>query len=176
MNIKIQGKGPDVSEYLRGVVEKKAGKLQRYFKPETQMNVMLTIEKARHIAEVTVIADGIVLRCEEVTGDMYSSIDAALKKMERQIRKHRTKLERRLHTGAFQEESVYDQEAFDDAEPKLIRKKQFAVKPMDVEEAMLQMDLIGHDFFIFCNVATNEVNVLYKRQDGNYGLIEPEIE
>ena len=177
MNIKIQGKGIEVSEYLRETVEKKAKKLDRYFKPQTQMNVMLSIEKLRQIAEVTIICDGLVLRCEEATGDMYASIDASLKKLERQMRKHRTKLERRLHTGAFDEGAVYDDHAEAEAkEPKLIRSKRFTVKPMDMDEAMLQMELVGHDFFVFRNAVTGEVNVLYKRKDGDLGLIEPDIE
>lgn len=176
MNIKIQGKGIEVSEYLKETVEKKAKKLDRYFKPQTQMNVMLSIEKLRQIAEVTIICDGLVLRCEEATGDMYASIDASLKKLERQMRKHRTKLERRLHTGAFDEGSVYEQAETDAKEPKLIRSKRFTVKPMDMDEAMLQMELVGHDFFVFRNAVTGEVNVLYKRKDGDLGLIEPDIE
>lgn len=176
MNIKIQGKGIEVSEYLKETVEKKAKKLDRYFKPQTQMNVMLSIEKLRQIAEVTIICDGLVLRCEEATGDMYASIDASLKKLERQMRKHRTKLERRLHTGAFDEGAVYEQAETDAKEPKLIRSKRFTVKPMDIDEAMLQMELVGHDFFVFRNAVTGEVNVLYKRKDGDLGLIEPDIE
>ena len=176
MNIKIQGKGIEVSEYLKETVEKKAKKLDKYFKPHTQMNVMLSIEKLRQIAEVTIICDGLVLRCEEATGDMYASIDASLKKLERQMRKHRTKLERRLHASAFDDKSVYAQPDDIEEEPKLIRSKRFTVKPMDIDEAMLQMELIGHDFFVFRNAETGDVNVLYKRRDGNFGLIEPDAE
>jgi len=175
MKIKITGKGMNVSDYLRGVVLKKAEKLGRYFKPATEMGVMLTIEKNRHIAEVTVPIDGILLRTEEASGDMYSSIDAVLKKLERQIRKHRTKLERRLHEDAFkQEAAVYEHTDEDAQSPKLVRSKKFSIKPMDVEEAMMQMELIGHSFFVFKNAETNDVNVLYLRNDGNYGLIEPD--
>ena len=176
MNINIQGKGIEVSDYLKEMVEKKAKKLDRYFKPQTQMNVMLSIEKLRQIAEITIICDGLVLRCEESTGDMYASIDAALKKLERQMRKHRTKLERKLHTGAFDEDTVYDIDSTESTDPQVIRNKHFSVKPMDIDEAILQLQLIGHDFFVFRNSATNEVNVLYKRHDGNLGLIEPDAE
>jgi ribosomal subunit interface protein len=178
MKIKITGKGMNISDYLKGVVLKKAEKLGRYFKPDTEMSVMLTIEKNRHIAEVTVPVDGILLRTEEATGDMYSSVDAVLKKLERKIRKHRTRLERRLRDDAFASPAtVYeDEEAVEDEMvPKLVRSKRFSIKPMDVEEAMMQMELIGHDFFVFRNAQTNEVNVLYVRNDGNYGLIEPDI-
>ena len=176
MKINIQGKGIEVSDYLKDMVAKKAKKLDRYFKPQTQMNVMLSIEKLRQIAEITIICDGLVLRCEESTGDMYASIDAALKKLERQMRKHRTKLEKRLHTGAFEEEAVYDIDTEESDVPEVIRSKHFTVKPMDTDEAALQMQLVGHDFFVFRNSKTNEVNVLYKRHDGNLGLIEPDPE
>ncbi len=176
MKIKITGKGMNVSDYLRGVVLKKAEKLGRYFKPDAEMSVMLTIEKNRHIAEVTVPVDGILLRTEEATGDMYSSVDAVLKKLERKIRKHRTRLERRLHEDAFATDAaVYEDEGEDDMVPRLVRSKKFSIKPMDVEEAMMQMELIGHSFFVFRNAETNNVNVLYVRNDGNYGLIEPDI-
>jgi putative sigma-54 modulation protein len=176
MKIKITGKGMNASDYLRGVVLKKAEKLGRYFKPETEMSVMLTIEKNRQIAEVTVPIDGILLRTEEATGDMYSSIDAMLKKLERKIRKHRTKLERRLHEDAFKHEAaVYEHLEEEEDTPRLVRNKKFSMKPMDIEEAMMQMELIGHSFFVFKNAETNDVNVLYLRTDGNYGLIEPDI-
>ena len=176
MKINIQGKGIEVSDYLKDMVAKKAKKLDRYFKPQTQMNVMLSIEKLRQIAEITIICDGLVLRCEESTGDMYASIDAALKKLERQMRKHRTKLEKRLHTGAFEEAAVYDIDTEESDVPQVIRSKRFTVKPMDTDEAALQMQLVGHDFFVFRNSKTNEVDVLYKRHDGNLGLIEPDVE
>ena len=128
MKINIQGKGIEVSDYLKDMVAKKAKKLDRYFKPQTQMNVMLSIEKLRQIAEITIICDGLVLRCEESTGDMYASIDAALKKLERQMRKHRTKLEKRLHTGAFDEETVYDIDTEESDVPEVIRSKHFTPK------------------------------------------------
>ena len=175
MKIKITGKGMNVSDYLRGVVQKKAEKLGRYFKPETEMTVTLSIEKNRHIAEVTVPVDGILLRTEEATGDMYSSIDAMLKKLERQIRKHRTRLGRRLHEDAFATEAaVYEDVDVEEVAPILVRSKKFSIKPMDVEEAMMQMELIGHSFFVFRNAESGEVNVLYARNDGNVGLIEPD--
>jgi putative sigma-54 modulation protein len=176
MKIKITGKGMNISDYLKGVVLKKAEKLGRYFKPEAEMSVMLTIQKNRHIAEVTVPVDGILLRTEEATGDMYSSVDAVLKKLERKIRKHRTRLERRLHEDAFASDTaVYEDSDEEEMIPKLVRSKKFSVKPMDVDEAMMQMELIGHSFFVFRNAETNDVNVLYVRNDGNYGLIEPDL-
>jgi len=178
MRITISGKGMEVSEYLRDTVEKKAGKLKRYFKPGTDVHVTLSIEKSRHIAEVTVQIDGVVLRSEEITGDMYSSIDIALKKLERQIRKHRTKLEKRLRSDAFKVETPSYGLDVDDFEneikPEVVRVKRFIVKPMDVGEAQMQLELLGHSFFVFTNSKTNEINVIYRRKDGNYGLIEPD--
>lgn len=178
MRLKITGKGMNVSAYLEGLVEKKAKKLDRYFKPETDVLVTLSIERSRHIAEVTVPFDGIVLRTEEVSGDMYNSIDAALKKLERQIRRHRTRLEKKLHENAYEYDApIYDSEEMEDEpEAKLVRRKHFPVKPMDVEEAEMQMDLLGHSFFVFVNAETGDVNVLYRRKDGDLGLIEPEFE
>lgn len=176
MNVIISGKNMEVSDYLREVVDKRAHKLEHYFKPGTEMHVTLSIEKSRHIAEVTVLFDGIVLRGEEATGDMYSSIDVVLKKLERQMRKHRTKLEKRLHEGAFNADTVYDyyeDESAEDDEPQIVRNKKFVARPMDTEDAVMQMELLGHSFFVFRNMHNNEVNVLYKRADGNYGLIEP---
>ena len=176
MNINISGKNITVSDYLRRVTGKKARKLERYFKPDTEMQVTLSIEKSRHIAEITVVAEGVVLRAEEATGDLYSSIDVALKQLERQMRKHRTKLAKRLHEEAFSEDTVYDyyDEAFDEDEPQIVRNKKFALRPMTEEDAAVQLELLGHNFYVFRNAYSNEVNVIYKRADGNYGLIEPE--
>lgn len=180
MRLSVIGKGMEVSNYLKDLVEKKARKLDRYFKPDTEVNVALSIEKSRHICEVTVPFDGAVLRTEEISGDMYSSIDAALKKLERQIRRHRTKLEKRLHDGVYEnfDSPVYvDVDEEDDMpEAEVVRRKRFPAKPMLLDEAELQMELLGHDFFVFVNGETGDVNVLYRRNDGNLGLIEPDFE
>lgn len=186
MKVNISGKNMDVSDYLRDIVAKKTRKIERYFKPEAEMQVRLSIEKSRHIAEVTIVADGVVLRGEEATGDMYSSIDAVLKKIERQMRKYRTKLSKRLREDAFRER---EQEAFDKEvdseiaevteeeeeynEPQIVRNKKFVAKPMEVEDAVVQMELLGHSFFVYRNPQTSEVNVVYRRADGHYGVIEP---
>lgn len=177
MRLSVTGKGMEVSEYLDGLVNKKAKKLDRYFKADTEVHVMLAIEKSRHICEVTVPFDGVLLRTEEVSGDMYNSIDAALKKLERQIRRHRTKLEKRLHESAYDYDTpVYEDVDEDFEEAKLVRRKQFPVKPMHLEEAEMQMELLGHSFFVFVDADSNEVNVLYKRKDGDLGLLEPDYE
>ncbi len=173
MNIDIQGKGMDVSNYLTGIVEKKVGKLRKYFKPETIAHVTLCIERSRHIAEVTIPFDGIVLRAEETSSDMYASIDGCLKKLEHQIVKHRTKLEKKLHHDAFKEEEMLFHDAFvEEDDVKLVKTKKISVKPMSLDEATMQMELVGHSFFVYRDADYDEINVIYKRKDGNIGLIE----
>ena len=176
MRISITGKNIAVSDYLNDLVNKKVGKLERYFPQEAEVFVTLSVEKNRHIVEVTIPYDGGVIRGEEITGDMYASIDNVLDKLEKQIIRHRTKLEKCLRSGAFREmEPALSME--DEAEeegPSIVRVKRFAIKPMSEEEAMLQIEMVGHSFYVFLNSDTNQMNVLYKRKDGNYGLIEPE--
>lgn len=176
MDILISGKNMEVSDYLRGLVEKKAGKLKKYFKPETQVQVTLSIEKSRHIAEITIPFDGIVMRGEEASTDMYASIDGALKKIEHQIMKHKTKLAKRLHKDAFNEKELLFSDSYVEEElPKLVKIKHFNIKPMSVEEAVMQIQLLGHSFFVFRNAEKNDaINIIYVRKDGNIGLIDPE--
>lgn len=171
MRISIVGKNIEVSDYLKSLAEKKVSKLERYFKPDTEIIVTMSVEKNRHIVEVTVPFDGIMVRGEEVTGDMYASIDNVLDKLEKQIVRHRTKLEKRLRTDAFIND-VQDLEE-EPQERRVVRVKRFSIKPMSVEEAVMQMELLGHSFFVFTNAQSNEVNVLYMRKDGDLGLIEP---
>ena len=174
MKITITGKNIEISEYLEALVEKKARKLERYFRPGTQVQVTLSVEKNRHIAEVTIPFEGIVVRGEEVTGDMYASIDNVLDKLEKQIHKHRTKLDKKLKEGAFLQERPEFSEKFEEtAERRIVRTKRIAIKPMSVDEAAMQMELLGHSFFVFTNADSSETNVLYMRKDGNLGLIEP---
>ena len=177
MRISITGKNLEISDYLRDLVEKKVGKLERYFPQDTEVQVTLSVEKSRHIVEVTIPFDGGVIRGEEVTGDMYASIDNVLDKLEKQIIRHRTKLEKSLRTGAFKYDEPVYATSFEEVEeegPRIVRVKRFNIKPMSEEEAMLQIEMIGHSFYVFINSDTNLMNVLYKRKDGNYGLIEPE--
>jgi putative sigma-54 modulation protein len=174
MKITITGKNIALTNALKETVEKKIGKLDRYFGPEVECHVTLSVQKTRQIIEVTIPFDGIILRGEESTQDMYMSIDNVVDKLEKQILRHKTKLEKRVHeegTLRFMNmPSDYDEED----EKKVVKTKRFAVKPMDVEEAILQMEMLGHSFFVFRDAHTNDVNVIYKRKDGNYGLIEPE--
>jgi len=175
MRISITGKNLEISDYLNDLVNKKVRKLERFFPQDQDVFVTLSVEKNRHIVEVTIPYDGGVIRGEEFTGDMYASIDNVLDKLEKQILRHRTKLEKCLHSAAFKDMELA--EAEDEAEdegPRIVRVKRFAIKPMDEEEAMMQIELVGHSFYVFLNSDTNQLNVLYKRKDGNYGLIEPE--
>ena len=175
MRVIITGKGMDVSNYLKDMVTKKVNKLQRYFGEDTEAHITMSIQKSRHIVEVTIPFDGIVLRGEEATGDMYASIDGVLSKLEKQIHKHRTALKKRLHEGAFsKEEYEFQDDIIDERIPAIVRTKRFVVKPMNIEEAQMQMELLGHQFFVFRNAKTDEINVLYKRWDGDLGLIEPD--
>jgi putative sigma-54 modulation protein len=174
MNVKIFGKNISVTDNLRDTVEKKISKLDKFFFKDVEVNVVLSVEKLRQIIEITVPFAGTVIRAEEVTDDMYSSIDSAVDAMERQIRKHKTKLQSKKHgqnTIRFENIEPLD---IEEEDVKIVKTKRFAVKPMSVEEAALQMDLVNHNFYVFLNADTEEVNVVYKRKDNNVGLIEPE--
>ncbi len=178
MRTVITGKHMDVSQALNDRVDKKLKKLDKYFGSSTEAHVFMHVEKGRHIMETTIVYDGITFRAEESADNMFKSIDSVLKKIEKQIRHHRSKLEKRLKTGAFSGDSPNEAEddGVDEELPvsELVKTKRFPVKPIDVEEAKLQMQLIGHNFYVFTNSDTEQVNVLYKRKDGNFGLIEPE--
>lgn len=177
LKINVRGKNVTVTDALREHVHKKLSKTERYFYTEPEATVALGVQRDRHIAEITLSINGMLLRAETATNDMYASIDAAVDKIERQIRKFKTRINRRSRRADGEKPLValLDNEADeqDEPEPRIIRRKQFVMKPMDVEEAILQMNLLGHDFFVFRNADTNEISVVYKRQDGNYGLIEP---
>lgn len=174
MKIMVSGKNIQVSPTIKSHIEKKVGKLARYFQPGTEAQVTLSAEHYRQIVEVTIPFDGAVLRAEESTDDMLTSIDRVLEKLEHQIHKHRTKLEKRFRSGAFADkELLFSDQSPEEDTAEVVRVKRFAVKPMSVAEAQLQIELLGHDFFVFLNADTEEVNVMYRRKDGNYGLIEP---
>ena len=172
MRISISGKNLEVSSYMREVAEKKLSKLDRYFPQDTEAQVTLSIEKNRHIVEVTIPHEGRIIRGEEVSSDMYASLDNIVEKLEKQIVHNRTRLAKGLRQDAFRDLPV---EEYDDEEegPQIVRVKQFSVKPMNEEEAMLQLELLGHAFYVFRDADTGDIKVLYKRKDGNFGLIEP---
>lgn len=171
MRISISGKNLEISSYMREVAEKKLAKLDRYFPQDTEAQVTLSVEKSRHIVEVTIPHGGRLIRAEEISTDMYASLDNVLDKLEKQIVHNRTRLEKGLRQDAFADLPLEEED--DEESPRIVRYKEFPFKPMSEEEAMLQIELLGHAFFVFENAETGDVNVLYRRKDGNFGLIEP---
>ncbi|HHW06286.1 MAG TPA: ribosome-associated translation inhibitor RaiA [Clostridia bacterium] len=174
MRISVRGKNIEVTDALRQQAEKKLSKLDRYLDPETEAQVTFSIERESHVVEVTIRLNGYILRGEEATADMYASIDLVIDKLERQIRKYKTKLARKVKNPGLKELAAQFSDEVEE-EPKVLRTKRFPIKPMAVEEAIMQMNMLGHSFFVFSNAETEEVNVVYRRKDGNYGLIEPEV-
>jgi len=174
MSITVRGKNIEITPALKDYVVKRVSKITKYFGSLGEITAILTVEKSRHIIELTVPINGMMLRGEEDTADMYTSIDLVVDKIEKQIEKYKTKIARRIKGNNFKGELVAASMPEDD-ETKVVKTKRFAVKPMDLEEAILQMNLINHDFFVFTNSDSQEANVLYRRKDGNYGLIEPEF-
>ena len=177
MKFTFTEKKVEVSGHLHDYAEKKIGKLDRFFKIESEAFVTFSIEKGRHKVEVTINNNGIFYRVTETTSDMYASIDSAVAAIESQIRKNKTRLSKRLRDGAFEREvkpSVsFMPEDEDEKEFLITRTKQFPLKPMTPEEAILQMNLLSHEFFVFKNHENRDAfTVLYRRKDGNYGLIE----
>ncbi|MBP2651828.1 MAG: yvyD [Firmicutes bacterium] len=176
MAMTVRGKNIEVTPALKDYVEKRIGKITKHFETLNDIIVILTVEKGRHIVEVTVPVNGMLLRGEESTTDMYASIDLVIDKLEKQIEKYKTKLTRKLrNSGVLKGEVASSGHDLEVDEFKIVKTKRFAVKPMTTEEAIMQMNLINHDFFVFTNAETEDVNVLYRRKDGNYGLIEPEF-
>lgn len=181
MRITVSAKNMEITDALRSTVEKKLSKLERYFNPNVEAQVTFSVEKnksvqkTKGVIEVTIPFNGVILRGEEANEDMYTSIDLVVDKLERQIRKQKTRLERRNHGDSLRFQYIPDIEEDSKNEMKIVRTKRFAVKPMSSEEAVLQMELLAHSFFVFRDADSEEVNVVYKRKDGNYGLIEPEF-
>ncbi|RAL24546.1 ribosome hibernation-promoting factor, HPF/YfiA family [Thermoflavimicrobium daqui] len=184
MNYVIRGNNLQVTDALREFIEKKLSRLEKYFDTPTDAHVALSVQKERHKVEVTIPYPGLLVRAEEVSEDMYASVDLVIQKLERQIRKYKTKVNRKFRQdgslrsiqfeNAFTTQSVAIATKDEEEDFEIVRRKQFELKPMDTEEAILQMDLLGHNFFVYINVETDQVNVIYKRKDGKYGLIEAE--
>jgi putative sigma-54 modulation protein len=178
MRLQVKGKNLEVSESIRSYAEQKLGKLGRQLADPTQVELELSLERnpsiaARHVAEATIWTKGPTLRAREASPDMKASIDQLVDKLERQVTRYREKRQR----GRSRDNGAVPVEANPagqgEAEPLIVKTKQFAVKPMSPEEAVLQLELVGHDFFVFRNAESGEVNVVYRRREGNYGLIEP---
>ena len=177
MKFIISGKNITVSQGLKTAVEDKLGKLERYFTPDTEVVVTLSVEKERQKIEVTIPMKGNIIRSEQVSNDMYVSIDLVEEVIERQLRKYKNKLVAREQEGGNFKQEFFDAEdnIEDDGEIKIVRTKKFGFKPMYPEDACVQMELLGHDFYVFCNAESDEVNVVYRRKNGTFGLIEPEF-
>ena len=177
MKFIITGRNIDVTPGLRSAVEDKIGKLEKYFTAETEVHVTLSVEKERQKIEVTIPIKGNIIRSEQVSDDMYVSIDLVEEIIERQLRKYKTKLIDKHQGGnSLRQEFIEEEVPAETDEVKIVRTKHFGVKPMFAEDACVQMELLGHAFYVFMNAETDEVNVVYKRKDGTYGLIEPEFQ
>jgi len=173
MKVIITGRKIDISAGMRSYTEKKLQKLDKFFDDAADAQVTLSVEKDRQTAELTIYFGGYVYRAEDTTEDMYASIDRSVDLIERQIRKNKTRLEKKLRGGAFDvpNEATIEME---EKEFKIVRSKKHALTPMSPEEAILQMNLLGHEFFVFHNDETDKIDIVYRRKDGNYGLIEAE--
>ena len=171
----ISGKNIEVTPGLRSAVEDKIGKLERYFTEETEIHVTLSVEKERQKIEVTIPVKGSIIRSEQVSNDMYVSIDLVEEIIERQLKKYKNKLVDQKQSSNFFKQEYIEKEYMEDEEVKIIRSKKFDIKPMYPEDACIQMELLGHNFYVFINAETDQVCVVYKRKGDTYGLIEPEV-
>lgn len=176
MRIKITGRNIELTEGLKAAVEDKLNKLEKYFTPDTEVNVTLSVEKERQKVEVTIPMKGSYIRSEQVSSDMYVSIDLVEEIIERQIRRYRKKLiDKKQAAISFSQAFIEEDDEVQDDEIQIVKTKKFAIKPAIPEEACLQMEMLGHNFYVFLNADTDQVNVVYKRKNGTYGLIEPEF-
>ena len=174
MKFVIVGKNVEVTPGLRSAVEDKIGKLEKYFSPEAEAHVTLSVEKERQKIEVTIPVKGSIIRSEQVSNDMYVSIDLVEEIIERQLKRYKNKLVDQKQSAGFFKQEFIDKEYMDEEEIKIIRSKKFDIKPMYPEDACIQMEMLGHSFYVFVNAETDQVNVVYKRKGNTYGLIEPE--
>lgn len=179
MKVHVHGDNITVTPALQDYVEKKIGRLTRYFESDAEIYVTMAVEGTDHRVEMTVVVRGMIFRAEEKSPDMYASIDLVTDKLEEQIHRYKEKLIRRFRNRSGRQPMMNQERMALNDEPngydfKVVRTKRFPMKPMDVQEAILQMNLLGHDFFVFTNADTNEVSVVYRRKNGDYGLIEPQ--
>ncbi|GAB6153301.1 ribosome-associated translation inhibitor RaiA [Desulfosporosinus burensis] len=174
MNINIRGKHIELTDALKEYVMKRVGKLAKYSDEFVDVQVTLLVERDRHRVEVTAPLHGMILRGEEETEDMYSSIDMVVEKLERQIDKYRTRINKRMRSKVLKDHEPKQSAVNDEPREEVVRNKKFPAKPMSVEEAIMQMNLIGHTFFVFTNSESQEMNVVYLRNNGDYGLLQPQ--
>ena len=176
MRFIITGRNIEVTDGLKAAVEDKLGKLEKYFTKDTDIQVTLSVEKERQKIEVTIPVKGNIIRSEQTSTDMYVSIDLVEEIIERQLKKYKSKIVDAKQSNAGFAPDYIEEEPEEEAEIKIVRSKRFGIKPMDPEEACVQMELLGHNFFVFSKPETGEVNVVYKRKGNTYGLIEPELD
>ncbi len=177
MSVNVKGRNIEVTPALKEYVEKKITKVTKQFKTVGDISAVLKVEKGNHIVEITVPASGILLRAQETTKDMYSSIDLVVEKIERQIHKYKTRLMKRKYSNFADLPSAPAEHpaSVDEGEFEIIKNKRFTMHPMTPEEAILQMNLLNHDFFVFFDPDLGSTNVVYRRKDGKYGLLSPEL-
>lgn len=175
MKFVIVGRNIEVTPGLKAAVEDKIGKLEKYFNPDTEVHVTLSVEKDRQKIEVTIPVKGRIIRSEQVSSDMYVSIDLVEEIIERQLKKYKTKIVDKQQNVSSFSKAFIENDYTEEEEIRIVRTKKFDIKPMYPEDACIQMELLGHNFFVFCNAETDQVNVVYKRKGDTYGLIEPEV-
>lgn len=178
MQVSVTFKHLDPTDAIRSYTEEKVKKIKKYIDNPIEANVVLSVQKYRHIAEINLMANGIPISGSESTEDMYSSIDKVMDKIERQLRRHKERIKRhkpRANASTTTlEETIYSSESFEsESEPTVVKMENYFAKPMSVDEAVMQIDLLHQDFLVFTNAGNNKVSVIYRRKDGNYGLIEP---
>lgn len=173
MNIVVNGRHLEVTQAIRNYAEEKISKFERYLSNITEATVTISVEKYRHKTDVLLKANGVLIQAEGTTGDIYSSIDEVVDKLEKQVKRYKEKLVSH-RKGEGKNETI--PESLTDHEPetgRIIKRKRFDMKPMSPDEAVMQLELIGKNFYIFANRASGAINVIYRREDGNFGLIEP---
>ena len=176
MRYTIVGRNIEVTPGLKKAVEEKIGKLDRYFTPDTEVNVTMSVQRERQSIEVTIPIKGTIIRAEESSSDMYVSIDLVEEVIERQIHRYRKKLiDKKQSALSFSQAFMEEEDEHPEEDIRIVKTKKFAIKPIDPEEACLQMEMLGHNFYVFLNADTDQVNVVYRRKNGTYGLIEPEF-
>lgn len=178
MKIAITSRKVNLRDNFKERVEKKLSKFNRIFDEDAQANVTVTLEKNRQTVEVTIRQNGMVYRAEQTAEEMNDALDAVVDVLGRQIRKNKCRLEKKMRAAVlddFLAQEELDEDDMEEKEYEVVRSKRFPVKPLDVEEAILQMNMVGHQFYMYRNAETGEINVVYKRKDGTYGLLEPEV-
>ena len=175
MRFTITGRIFNVTPFIRSAVEEKICKLDRYFNPDTEVIVTLSVQKDKQKIEVTIPVKGNIIRAEESSTDMYASIDLVEEVIERQLKKYKNKLIDKKQAAQAFSDFFIQEESDTEEDIRIVKTKRFGIKPMDPEEACVQMELLGHNFYVFLNSETEEVNVVYKRKGHSYGLIEPEF-